>query len=106
MIELLINSEKERINKSTTNYEKLNHLNNYIQLKINCEKYKTDVTIYGDIKDYLVCYYRASEEKVYGYYDVTKDKILDKINIVNLSEQINLLNFIQRIIKLDGQERD
>jgi len=105
MIQNLILKEREHFNTASNNYEKLNHINNVINLKLMLTD-GNDPTIYGDIKEFLELYVKSTEEKAYGYYELDQKKIFKLVSLVSIEQRINLLNYLNRILKLNAVENN
>jgi hypothetical protein len=96
----ILELELGKIRESKFAYEKLNHINNIIQLKLLVKS--DDPSIYGDIKDFLEYYIQSCEERLSGYYELDRAKIMQKIDLLGLSEQLRVLEFFSRKLKLYG----
>jgi len=102
MINSKIDSARQNYEAARTFYEKLNHINNIIEIQVISSIYQGNPTIYGDIKTFILCYINAIEEKAYGYYELNREKLMKKVNLVDLKEQIGLLTYFQKTAKSVG----
>jgi len=87
---------KEYSNDEIQNFELLHNL---IPLKNESSKYKSFV--YMDIKNWLNLYLSSIKNKKYSYDNIIYEKIIEKIELVSLEEQIKLLKYFIRLLKKD-----
>ena len=101
----LIARESILIDKQEHSYQKLGIVFNLIELKIQSSKEsdKKDIFIY--LKKMINFYIDSIDETYFGYYDnndENSNKLLEKIAYVSVEEQLNLIDFLQRRLRIAG----
>jgi hypothetical protein len=96
--------KKQRANKKFA--EKLNCVNNIIQLKLQLNTPDTQRSIYKNIKEYLKFYIKALDEKGYEYDQLNWTKVIDLLSNVNKKWKLRLLAYFERILKIGGHSDD
>lgn len=99
--------EKEifKLENATTNYEKLNIGFNIVQLKIDSNDNSIKKDLFLEIRNLIKYSVGSIDESYHGYYSLTDEhsnKILEKISCLSLQEQISLIKFFNRTLKLSG----
>lgn len=104
-IRIIIKSELQEAEKSSTSSEKCERLNNVIQLKLHSNEDILIQDLYNDIKKFIAIYIDALEEKRSDYDVFDTQKIVGEfIKKTKGSERIDLLKFLIRTLKLKGFE--
>ncbi len=106
MINSLIEDENKKYQQAQFYYEKLNYKSNIIQLKKLNENGNKDLSIYGDIKEFLDCYVKSYEERAFGYYEINEQKIVEKLSLVDRDQRVAILNYFLRKLKEAGLEQE
>ncbi|GAA4429261.1 hypothetical protein GCM10023188_14410 [Pontibacter saemangeumensis] len=102
----LIEKERSAIRNAQHFYQKLEAQNSILQIKIHSNDTGLLADIYVDIK-YLISYYiKASEERQYGYDEVNMAKILTYVDLLSLEQKVKSLNFLFRLLALNGFETE
>ena len=101
----IINNQIESLESCKTHAGKLNIINNIIELKIKLIN-KSNINLYWDLRQYLFFNIKANEEKNYNYYKFKIDNINYILSLVSLNEQITLLDYFIKNLKLDGFESE
>lgn len=105
--QILLQLDKERIRfeNASSNYEKLNIGFNIVQLKIDSNDESIKKDLFLEIRNLINYSVGSIDESYHGYYSLTVDntkKILSKISYLALQEQIALLEYFMRKLKLAG----
>ncbi|NQX38228.1 hypothetical protein SAMN05421820_101240 [Pedobacter steynii] len=95
----LINDEELRLVNATEASEKSTCINNIIQLKLHSSIPRLQNDIYVDVKKYIYFYIQSLKEKQYNYDEFSESHIVDLIQLFNVEQQFNLLEYALREIK-------
>lgn len=100
----LISDEISQLKTASTNGEKLDRINNILQIKLNSEIDELKSDIYIDVKNFINYYIIALEEKKYFYDEFDSNKINDYLKLFELKQKCSLLKFTIRHLKIMGFE--
>lgn len=101
----LISNENELIIKANSNCEKLDRVNNILQLKIHSSIPELESDIYINVKNFILYYTYAIEEKQYYYDEFDEEKIFNYLNLFGVDQKCSLLQFTIRHLKIIGLDK-
>jgi hypothetical protein len=104
----LIKNETINYNKANTFHEKMERINNIIQLKIIIisDSNLSDLDLFIDVKRFLKDYTLSIEEGKHGYDKINFNSIYSYINHFKEEEQLSLIKYFMRILYLNGFEKE
>lgn len=105
---VLIRDESINYNNASTFHEKMERINNVLQIKIRAKSQfnSKDLDIFLDVKKFLKDYTFSIEEGKHGYDKFNFDSIYFYLNQFNEEEQISLAKYFMRILSLNGFEKE
>jgi hypothetical protein len=101
-IEEKIQEEIKNLQDSKSFYEKMEHQNSILQLKIHCPSNKYQTEIYLGLKFFIKYYLSALDERKNYYDDLRVEKVFDYLVYLNSIEQIKILKYFIKHLKTHG----
>jgi len=101
----LIQKDIDNLKTQEFNYQRLGIIFNLIELRHKSAEALHKRDLFLDIKKMIFYYVGAVDESYYGYYELNEENsryILEKIGYLNIEQQINVVELLQRKLKLAG----
>lgn len=101
----IIEAEIKKLKDLEFNYQKLAIIFNVIELRHKTAEISYQHDLFLDVKKMITYYVGAIDESYYGYYEAGEEnleKVLEKVSYTTMHEQINLILFLQRRLRLAG----
>jgi len=104
----LIEKEQQVLNSINSQNDKMEHINNIIQIKLQIKnKFPQErIDIYTDLKEFIKSYLFSREENKFGYDKLDFSLIYKYINELNLNERVNILKFTHRLLVQNSYEEE